>query len=166
MIEMSKTLTRDQAVANLRDTAAALKLAGEIGAYEVITEVVYWLREPAVVAALTREEPQREPCTHGRNLNEQCPVCPPGTLGSGALTATAPCQHRELLRECAGAVRVRGGEAFLLDRIATALAQPCAAQGEEWELEYEGPLIDYNSPLSILGRDVRRVYRRRAGGGA
>lgn len=52
---MSKTLTRDQAVANLRDTAAALKLAGEIGAYEVITEVVYWLREPAVVAALTRD---------------------------------------------------------------------------------------------------------------
>ena len=34
--------------------------------------------------------------------------------------------------------------------------------GDGWELEYEGPLIEYPAALSILGRDTRRVYRRRA----
>lgn len=40
-----------------------------------------------------------------------------------------------------------------------------SAPGEAWdgwELDFEGSLIDYPRPLSIIGRDVVRVYRRRA----
>ena len=162
----------------------------------------------ALDAALTREEPQREPAKpdpaasrgtpvsplceplNGGGSRKNCQtgyamrcartdgvVCPEDSCGidDGIYPKPQPvaCQHRELLRECAGAIRVRGGEAFLLDRIATALAQPCAAQGDEsarWALIVN--TIGQNSYEVSIERGFEYelrwdgVYRRRAGGGA
>lgn len=103
-------------------------------------------------------------------------VCPEDScdIDDGIYPKPQPvaCQHRELLRECAGAIRVHGGEAFLLDRIATALAQPCAAQSDEsarWTLIVN--TIGQTSYEVSIERGFEYelrwdgVYRRRAGGG-